>query len=91
MPIRPPIPVTAIHPSTTVHEVIEGMKQHWPLEGVVTWMESRSSSVTLNWGEDTDKWECSWIVKGKRFTGIACDVRTALQCALELCYEAYGN
>ena len=32
-------------------------------------MQAHGSSVTLNYGEDTDYWECSWITSGKRFSG----------------------
>ena len=31
-------------------------------------LQERGSSVTLNWGEDTDLWECSFISGGVRYT-----------------------
>lgn len=32
-------------------------------------MAKHGSSVLLNWGEDDNLWECSWISSGIRFTG----------------------
>lgn len=40
----------------------------WTLRGKLQLMADRGSSVTLNWGEDTNAWECSWITGGKRFS-----------------------
>ena len=43
-------------------------------------MATMGQSVTLNWGEDIDLWECSWISGGKRFTGFSTDpVKAVLQ------------
>lgn len=30
----------------------------------------KGQSVTLNYGEDTQGWECSFIINGKRFTSV---------------------
>lgn len=49
----------------------------------LAWLKERGSSVELNWGEDTDMWECSIISGGDRFTGVARDPYAAV---LE-CYE----
>lgn len=38
---------------------------------VLTSMADHGSSVILNWGEDNNLWECSWIVRGKRYTGFS--------------------
>ena len=35
----------------------------------LAFMQEHGSSVTLNWGEDTGDWECSWITSGDRFSG----------------------
>jgi len=43
-------------------------------------MAAMGQSVTLNWGEDTELWECSWVTAGKRFTGFSTDpVKSVLQ------------
>ena len=34
------------------------------------WMAAHGSSVILNWGEDNNQWECSWITGGNRFTAV---------------------
>lgn len=50
----------------------------------LAYMKERGSSLTLDWGEDSDMWECSWISGGDRFTGVA---RSPLRAAVD-CYEA---
>lgn len=45
------------------------------------WMRQRGTSVILNWGEDTDLWECSWIANGERFTGFSDDPLDATRAA----------
>lgn len=35
---------------------------------MLEWMQVHGSSVILNWAEDDNLWECSWITSGKRFT-----------------------
>lgn len=32
-------------------------------------MQAHGQSVTLNWGEDNELWECSWIASGERYSG----------------------
>lgn len=51
------------------------MKEHIDLElaagdlsSILSLMKTYGSSVILNWGEDNDAWECSWITDGKRYT-----------------------
>ena len=36
---------------------------------VVSFMQCKGSAVSVNWGEDTHAWECSWITGGERYTG----------------------
>lgn len=43
------------------------------LELYLCWMKIHGSSVILNWGEDNNAWECSWISSGERFVGISVD------------------
>jgi hypothetical protein len=38
---------------------------------VVEFMREHGQSVDLNWGEDNDLWEVSWITGGKRYTGFS--------------------
>lgn len=37
----------------------------------LVYMQEHGSSVLLNWGEDTNLWECSWITGGERYTGVS--------------------
>ena len=37
---------------------------------VLTWMQAHGSSLILNYGEDTEHWECSWITSGTRYLGV---------------------
>ena len=41
------------------------------LTDVLFEMSRQGSSVLLNWGEDNNLWECSWITGGKRYTGFS--------------------
>jgi hypothetical protein len=38
---------------------------------IVAFMQAHGSSVILNWGEDNELWECSWITDGVRYTGFS--------------------
>jgi hypothetical protein len=49
---------------------------------MLDWMAAHGQSVLLNWGEDDEHWECSWITSGKRFTGIRKDIPNAIRDAL---------
>lgn len=44
-------------------------------------MKRKGQSVTLNWGEDTGMWECSWITGGQRYTAFSSYASTAAQAA----------
>jgi hypothetical protein len=46
----------------------QGPGQRFDSDRALELMRRNGSSVTLNWGEDTGQWECSWITGGKRFT-----------------------
>jgi len=48
------------------------------VEEALQWMKVHGSSVCLNYGEDNDLWECSWITSGKRYTGFSKEVRGAI-------------
>jgi hypothetical protein len=50
----------------------------------LAYMKQRGSSLTLDWGDDTDQWECSWISSGDRFVGVA----RSPALAAARCYEA---
>lgn len=39
------------------------------LAALINWMASVGSSFSLNYGEDTRAWKCSWIVGGIRHVG----------------------
>lgn len=38
--------------------------------GIMEWMAAHGQSLVLNYGEDNQQWECSWITGGKRFTAV---------------------
>lgn len=39
------------------------------LSAALECMRAHGQSVLLNWGEDDNLWECSWITGGDRHTG----------------------
>ncbi len=49
---------------------------------VLAWMAEHGTSVDLNWGEDTDCWECSWVTSGNRHTGFSPKEEPALAVCL---------
>jgi hypothetical protein len=56
------------------------------VEETLEWMKTNGSSVLLNWGEDTNAWECSWISGGKRFTGCQTLQRLSILESLNKCF-----
>lgn len=52
---------------------------------LLSFMQEHGSSVDLNWGEDTNRWECAWITGGLRYIGHA---ETAVEAAREAYYNA---
>ncbi len=53
-------------------------------ESLLAYMTKHGSSVVLNWGEDTEVWECSWITDGRRYSGFRKEAHDAAR-------EAYYN
>lgn len=45
---------------------------------LLSFMGMHGQSVTLNWGEDDNLWECSWITSGTRFTTLAKNYEDAI-------------
>jgi hypothetical protein len=60
------------------------------LPTMLAYMQRYGSSVTLNYGEDTGLWECSWITGGERRTSV-CETptRAARECIDEVSFQAY--
>lgn len=57
---------------------------HVPITSVLMEMTRLGSSVLLNWGEDDNLWECSWITGGKRYTAFDLILDSAVrQCVQE--------
>ena len=55
---------------------------------ILSEMAKGGSSVLLNWGEDDNLWECSWITSGVRFTAFEADAETAVRvCAKKVIDE----
>lgn len=48
------------------------------LGDTLTMMAKHGQSVLLNWGEDNNLWECSWITSGIRLTGFGLTPEVAL-------------
>lgn len=36
------------------------------LKDKIVWLKQHGSSLTMNWGEDTDTWDVEWISGGER-------------------------
>lgn len=53
------------------------------LDEMLDFMKSKGTSVLLNWGEDNELWECSWITGGKRFTSVSKDVEQAIKLVID--------
>lgn len=55
----------------TIEDIIDSLNkaESNAIPRALTWMKDAGSSVLLNWGEDDNLWECSWITGGKRYTG----------------------
>lgn len=45
---------------------------------IAAWMRENGSSVVINWGEDDDAWEVSWITGGKRYSAFHSKLEVAL-------------
>jgi len=58
------------------------------LEDTLLWMRDRGSSVDLNYGEDNDIWETSWITSGVRYVGISKEIRLSVLSSLNKCLTA---
>ena len=54
------------------------------LETKLGFMREHGSSVLLNWGEDDNLWECSWITGGDRYSGYSKFIDEAVR----QCFEA---
>lgn len=62
----------------SLEQIIEGLNraEEKAIPRALTWMQELGSSVLLNWGQDDNLWECSWITSGKRYAG-NCENMTA--------------
>jgi hypothetical protein len=50
---------------------------------LVNEMKQCGSSLCIDWGEDTDRWEVSWITSGVRYTAVG----QFMQDTVRQCYE----
>jgi len=68
----------------TIEHVIENLNQadKDAIPRALTWMQDKGSSVLLNWGEDDNQWECSWITGGERYTGFSENMTAAIVACL---------
>lgn len=68
----------------TIDQIITGLNraEEKAIPRALTWMQELGSSVLLNWGEDDNLWECSWITLGKRFTGNSENMTAAIVACL---------
>lgn len=81
-----------VRPGYTVED--SPSDEEWEQHGIevfyrVLWdMAAHGSSVTLNYGEDTGQWECSWITGGQRATAVSRGPGAAV---LDAYYRARGR
>lgn len=55
---------------------------------LLNFMRAHGSSVLLNWGEDDNLWECSWITGGERFTEVSLELEPSVRrCGLKVFRE----
>lgn len=54
------------------------------VETKLIFMQQHGQSVLLNWGEDDNLWECSWITGGERYSGYSRFMDTAINQSLDL-------
>lgn len=47
--------------------------------GTLGWMAAHGQSVVLNYGEDNQQWECSWITGDERYTAIRAEIPDAIK------------
>jgi hypothetical protein len=55
------------------------------------WMAGAGSSLSLTYGEDgtaTGRWECSWVIDGRRFTATGERPQDAVRQALDAGWRA---
>ena len=58
------------------------------LEKKLEWMTQNGQSLLLEWGEDDNLWECSWIdANGKRYTAFEKDVSQGLSECIKKLFE----
>ncbi len=64
----------------TIEQIIDALNRadSNAIPRALTWMKDKGSSVLLNWGEDGNLWECSWITGGKRYTGHSTNLTAAI-------------
>lgn len=49
------------------------------IRDMLGWMAAHGQSVDLNYGEDNQMWELSWISGGKRFTAVRKEIVDAIR------------
>jgi hypothetical protein len=57
---------------------------------LIQYMQSHGSSLDLNWGEDNNAWEVSWINGGRRFVGRSHFLASALLQSAAAACDHYG-
>ena len=68
----------------SIDDIIKGLQQaeNNAIPRALTWMKDGGTSVLLNWSENDNLWECSWITGGKRYTGATENMTTAIVACL---------
>src|SRR5262249_938850 len=64
----------------TIDRIIEDLQRTEPkaIPRALEWMKETGSSALLNWGEDDNTWECSWVTGGKRYTDHSANMTSAI-------------
>ena len=76
--------------SACIQCLSKGLTVASELPRLLNYMRERGSSLILNWGEDNNLWECSWITGGKRYCGYSTYPIVALEQALTKCEDELG-
>lgn len=58
------------------------------LETKLGFMKDHGQSVLLNWAEDDNLWECSWITGGDRYSGYSLSIAEAVAQCFEVSRRA---
>lgn len=65
--------------SNSIYAEMVAMLSSNNVTDMLGWMAAHGQCVSLDWGEDNQLWECSWISSGKRFTSFHREILDAIR------------